>query len=119
LPIQGIVLLSDEEPSINLPIRVCNFSQLMELGRARILQPVRWQPNDLATLIYTSGTTGKPKGAMFDHACLRAMTRAAGSLSAVGDRRLSPLPFAHVGYMTRVWDELMHVITTIICGHGL
>ena len=23
-------------------------------------------------------------------------------------------PFAHVGYMTRVWDELMHVITTII-----
>lgn len=70
---------------------------------------------DLLAIVWTSGTTGKPKGAMFDHACLRAMTRAAGPLSAVGDRRLSPLPFAHVGYMTRVWDELMHVITTIIC----
>ncbi len=70
---------------------------------------------DLLAIVWTSGTTGKPKGAMFDHACLRAMTRAAGPLSAVGDRRLSPLPFAHVGYMTRVWDELMHVITTVIC----
>ena len=70
---------------------------------------------DTVAIVWTSGTTGKPKGAMFDHACLRAMSRAAGPLSAVGDRRLSPLPFAHVGYMTRVWDELMHVITTIIC----
>jgi acyl-CoA synthetase (AMP-forming)/AMP-acid ligase II len=43
------------------------------------------------------------------------MAQAAGPLSSVGDRRLSPLPFAHVGYMTRVWDELMYVITTIIC----
>ena len=70
---------------------------------------------DLLAIVWTSGTTGKPKGAMFDHACLRAMARAAGPLSSVGDRRLSPLPFAHVGYMTRVWDELMYVITTIIC----
>ncbi len=70
---------------------------------------------DLLAIVWTSGTTGKPKGAMFDHACLRAMAQAAGPLSAVGDRRLSPLPFAHVGYMTRVWDELMYVITTVIC----
>ncbi len=70
---------------------------------------------DTVAIVWTSGTTGKPKGAMFDHACLRAMSRAAGPLSSVGDRRLSPLPFAHVGYMTRVWDELMYVITTIIC----
>ena len=70
---------------------------------------------DLLAIVWTSGTTGKPKGAMFDHACLRAMAQAAGPLSALGDHRLSPLPFAHVGYMTRVWDELMYVITTIIC----
>jgi acyl-CoA synthetase (AMP-forming)/AMP-acid ligase II len=30
------------------------------------------------------------------------------------DRRLSPLPFAHVGYMTRPWEEIQHVITTVI-----
>jgi acyl-CoA synthetase (AMP-forming)/AMP-acid ligase II len=64
--------------------------------------------------VWTSGTTGVPKGAVFDHGCLRAMVAGAGALSAPGDRRLSPLPFAHVGYMTRVWDELVHVITTVI-----
>jgi len=70
---------------------------------------------DPVAIVWTSGTTGKPKGAVFDHACMRAMAAAAGPLSQVGDRRISPLPFAHVGYMTRVWDELMHVITTVIC----
>jgi acyl-CoA synthetase (AMP-forming)/AMP-acid ligase II len=69
---------------------------------------------DPIAIVWTSGTTGHPKGAVFDHGCLEAMTRAAGPLSRVGDRRLSPLPFAHVGYMTRVWDELAHVITTVI-----
>jgi acyl-CoA synthetase (AMP-forming)/AMP-acid ligase II len=69
---------------------------------------------DPVAIVWTSGTTGKPKGAVFDHGCLQAMTRAAGPLSRPGDRRLSPLPFAHIGYMTRVWDELAHVITTVI-----
>ena len=31
-------------------------------------------------------------------------------LSAHGDRRLSPLPFAHVGYMTRPWDEISKML---------
>src|SRR5664280_2502694 len=31
-----------------------------------------------------------------------------------GDRRRSPLPFAHVGSMTRVWDEAANAITTVI-----
>jgi acyl-CoA synthetase (AMP-forming)/AMP-acid ligase II len=30
------------------------------------------------------------------------------------DVRISPLPFAHVGTMTRVWEELEHRITTVI-----
>lgn len=75
---------------------------------------VRLAPTDPVAIVWTGGTTGMPKGAWFDHACLRAMTLGATPLSAVGDRRLSPLPFAHVGAMTRVWDELMHVITTVI-----
>lgn len=92
---------------------------LEELREACGDQPFVDRPDiletDLLAIVWTSGTTGRPKGAMFDHACLRAMSLAAGPLSAVGDRRLSPLPFAHVGYMTRVWDELMYVITTVIC----
>ncbi len=35
-------------------------------------------------------------------------------LSSQGDRRLSPLPFAHVGYMTRAWDEISKMIATVI-----
>jgi len=69
---------------------------------------------DPVAIVWTGGTTGLPKGAWFDHGCLRAMALGAAPISAPGDRRLSPLPFAHVGAMTRVWDELQHVITTVI-----
>jgi acyl-CoA synthetase (AMP-forming)/AMP-acid ligase II len=69
---------------------------------------------DPVAIVWTSGTSGSPKGAVFDHANLAAMAAGAGPLSEPGDRRLSPLPFAHVGYMTRVWDELVHVITTVV-----
>jgi acyl-CoA synthetase (AMP-forming)/AMP-acid ligase II len=51
---------------------------------------------------------------VFDHANLEAVAAGADVLSHPGDRRLSPLPFAHVGYMTRTWDEIAHGITTVI-----
>lgn len=92
---------------------------LDELRAAQSETPFTARPtmglDDPVAIVWTSGTTGKPKGAVFDAGCMKAMARAAGPLSRVGDRRLSPLPFAHVGYMTRVWDELQHVITTVIC----
>jgi acyl-CoA synthetase (AMP-forming)/AMP-acid ligase II len=69
---------------------------------------------DTVAIVWTSGTTGVPKGAVFDHGCFRDMARGAGVLSVPGDRRLSPVPFAHVGYMTRPWDEIVNVITTVI-----
>ncbi len=71
-------------------------------------------PTDPVAIVWTGGTTGMPKGAWFDHGCLEAMARGAAPLSEFGDRRLSPLPFAHVGFMTRAWDELSHRITTIV-----
>lgn len=74
----------------------------------------RLEAHDPVAIVWTSRTTGQPKGAVFDHANLQAMAAGAGVLSQPGDRRLSPLPFAHVGYMTRMWDELTHVITTVI-----
>ncbi len=69
---------------------------------------------DPVAVVWTSGTTGLPKGAVFDHRCLRAVAEGTDVLSAPGDRRLSPLPFAHVGSMTRIWDEAVHGITTVI-----
>ena len=71
-------------------------------------------PHDPVAVVWTSGTTGRPKGAVFDHANLAAVARGTDVLSQPGDRRLSPLPFAHVGYMTRTWDEVAHAVTTVI-----
>jgi acyl-CoA synthetase (AMP-forming)/AMP-acid ligase II len=79
--------------------------------------PARWpslSEHDPAAVVWTSGTTGAPKGAVFDHANLAAVARGTDVLSQPGDRRLSPLPFAHVGYMTRAWDEIAHGVTTVI-----
>ena len=71
-------------------------------------------PSDPVAVVWTSGTTGLPKGAVFDHDNLRAVAAGTDVLSEPGDRRLSPLPFAHVGSMTRVWDEAANGITTMI-----
>ncbi len=70
--------------------------------------------DDPVALVWTSGTTGQPKGALFDHANLAAVAEGTDVLSQPGDRRLSPLPFAHVAYMTRAWDEIANAVTTII-----
>jgi acyl-CoA synthetase (AMP-forming)/AMP-acid ligase II len=71
-------------------------------------------PSDPVAVVWTSGTTGLPKGAVFDHDNLRAVADGTDVLSEAGDRRLSPLPFAHVGSMTRVWDEAANGVTTVI-----
>ena len=76
-------------------------------------QPVL-DETDAVAVVWTSGTTGVPKGAVFDHRALAAVAAGTDVLSHPGDRRLSPLPFAHVGYMTRAWDEIAHGITTVI-----
>ena len=70
--------------------------------------------DDPVCVVWTSGSTGVPKGALFDHRNLRAVAEGTDVLSRPGDRRLSPLPFAHVGYMTRPWDEITRRITTVI-----
>jgi len=71
-------------------------------------------PKAPVAIVWTSGSTGVPKGAVFDHDNLAAVAAGTDVLSQPGDRRLSPLPFAHVGYMTRPWDEIAHGVTTVI-----
>ena len=71
---------------------------------------------DPACIVWTSGTTGIPKGAVYDHARLQAISANIGQLTEPGDRRLVVLPFPHVGYMTRMWDELANGTTIVIAG---
>jgi len=65
-------------------------------------------------LCWTGGTTGRPRGVWFDHRNLRAVATMTGVLSEPYDRRLSPIPFAHIGTMSKAWDEIGRRITTVI-----
>jgi acyl-CoA synthetase (AMP-forming)/AMP-acid ligase II len=69
---------------------------------------------DPVAVVWTSGTTGMPKGAVFDHRNLRAVAVGAGAMGAPFDVRLAPLPFAHVAFMSRPWEEIENAITTVI-----
>jgi acyl-CoA synthetase (AMP-forming)/AMP-acid ligase II len=71
---------------------------------------------DAACIVWTSGTTGAPKGAVYDHTRMAAISHNMGQLTEPGDRRLVVLPFAHVGYMTRMWDELANGTTIVVAG---
>jgi acyl-CoA synthetase (AMP-forming)/AMP-acid ligase II len=70
--------------------------------------------DDPVAIVWTSGTTGMPKGAVFDHRNLRAVAIGAGAMGARFDVRLAPLPFAHVAFMSRPWEEIENAITTVI-----
>jgi long-chain acyl-CoA synthetase len=111
LPIQAIVLLSDETPDEDQTLRVLNFHQLLELGVGQTLQPLSTQREDLATLMYTSGTSGKPKGVMLSHGNLLSQVDGAGRVVRVqpGERVLSILP---------VWHCYERTFEYFIFGHG-
>jgi acyl-CoA synthetase (AMP-forming)/AMP-acid ligase II len=70
--------------------------------------------DDPAVIVWTSGTTGTPKGVWYDHRILKAALRVSGVMSAPFDRRLRVMPFAHAGYMSKLWDDIAQGITTVI-----
>ncbi|PSF35168.1 long-chain fatty acid--CoA ligase [Aphanothece hegewaldii CCALA 016] len=97
LPIQFIILLSEEETTNETPIKTINFQQLLNLGSTSTLQPSHLSEKDLATLIYTSGTTGQPKGVMLSHSNLLHQIKTIGVIvqPEPGDHVLSILPSWH------------------------
>jgi acyl-CoA synthetase (AMP-forming)/AMP-acid ligase II len=72
-------------------------------------------PSDPTCIVWTSGTTGEPKGAVYDHERQAVISRNINAMTTAGERRLVVLPFPHVGYMTRMWDEFANA-TTIVLG---
>ncbi|MEX0268792.1 long-chain fatty acid--CoA ligase [Leptolyngbyaceae cyanobacterium UHCC 1019] len=111
LPIQAIVLLSDETPDEDERLKILNFPQLLELGIGQTLLPLSTQRDDLATLMYTSGTSGKPKGVMLSHGNLLSQVDGAGRVVRVQPRErvLSILP---------VWHCYERTFEYFIFGHG-
>ncbi|WP_066426803.1 long-chain fatty acid--CoA ligase [Anabaena sp. 4-3] len=97
LPIQFIILLSDEIPPTETTIKVFNYDQILELGAKHTLVKVKLKSSNLATLIYTSGTTGKPKGVMLSHGNLLHQVKTLGTIvqPQPGDIVLSILPTWH------------------------
>ncbi|MHC5724814.1 MAG: AMP-dependent synthetase/ligase, partial [Nostoc sp.] len=97
LPIQLVILLSDEAPPTDETLKVLNFAQLIEIGVNHNFVPVKQNRDALATLIYTSGTTGKPKGVMLSYNNLMHQVTTFGTVLQpnVGDMVLSILPSWH------------------------
>ncbi|MDX2096224.1 MAG: long-chain fatty acid--CoA ligase [Leptolyngbyaceae cyanobacterium bins.59] len=97
LPIQRVVLLSDETVEDDSTLKILNFNQVLELGANQTLRPSQQTRETLATLIYTSGTTGKPKGVMLTHGNLISQILTLGTIvqPQPGDRVLSILPTWH------------------------
>ncbi len=97
LPIGLIILLSDEQSELDLPIKIVNFTELIALGKTHQFTPIRLTKQDLATLIYTSGTSGNPKGVMLSHGNLLHQVNTCGAIipARPGMRVLSILPSWH------------------------
>jgi acyl-CoA synthetase (AMP-forming)/AMP-acid ligase II len=128
-PAEKASILGRTEPAITvigegveLPVGVDagQAIHVSELGHAFRARPPASLPSiaptDPACLVWTSGTTGQPKGAVFDHETMAAISRNIGELTRPSDRRLLALPFSHVGYMTRMWDELANGTTIVLVG---
>jgi len=115
LPIELIILLSDETPPEEASIKTVNFKQLMELGSNSSLQPVEQTKDTLATLLYTSGTTGKPKGVMLSHGNLLHQVNYVKTVfqPQAGDVLLSILPSWHAYERAAEYFFLAHGGTQI------
>jgi acyl-CoA synthetase (AMP-forming)/AMP-acid ligase II len=113
-----VLVVADGEAASLPPLGPVDVVGRVEVHSAWEAEPPGAWPalasGDPVAVVWTSGTTGKPKGALFDHSNLAAVALGTDVLSQPGDRRLSPLPFAHVAYMTRLWDEIANGVTTVI-----
>jgi long-chain acyl-CoA synthetase len=115
LPIQFVILLSDEITTPESSLKILNFEQTMLLGGDRPLQKIAQNRQNLATLLYTSGTTGQPKGAMLSHGnLLHQVTELITRLRPdTGDIALSILPSWHAYERSCEYFLLAHGCTLI------
>jgi acyl-CoA synthetase (AMP-forming)/AMP-acid ligase II len=81
---------------------------LRELRTAgRSIPALGEDPDRAVAVVFTSGTTGEPKGAVFCERQLDTISEADGQRRwGSGGRGLSSTSFAHLGYMTKLFQAL-------------
>ena len=103
-------------PPVPSDLPVMTRDELVHACGGPARQAPRWDgaADAPAIIIWTSGTTGSPKGAWFDHAGLAAGVASAGAIGGSRERRLFSTPFAHAGYMAKVWEQVVSGSTLVI-----
>jgi long-chain acyl-CoA synthetase len=105
-------------PAFSLPGHV-RFTETLDAGARRRLEPVRKSPGDVAFLQYTGGTTGVSKGATLTHGNLVAnvLQMEAWIIPALTDTSRGPVPDQFV-YICAL--PLYHVFALVVnCLFGL
>ncbi|KAJ8022903.1 Long-chain-fatty-acid--CoA ligase 1 [Holothuria leucospilota] len=92
------------------------ITDLEEIGKENLKEPVPPKPDDLYTICYTSGTTGNPKGAMLSHGNMIASSVGVQVMSEQPSMKFKPgitllsyLPLAHL------YERLNEILVTM---HG-
>lgn len=95
-------------------LKLLAFSEVEELGKTDLQDPIPPEPSDLCTICFTSGTTGDPKGVMLTHRNMMANTGAiVERINGIhhftsDDTHLSYLPLAHAYERYNMMCQMLH-----------
>lgn len=111
----ALIVLEDGAATPAASPHIIRRSELADLRHQPIkAAPYAGRPQDIAVIIWTSGTTGLPKGVCFTHDNLRNAVRTAGPVAGPFARKLSSVPFAHAGFMSKGWEQVAFGMTLVI-----